>query len=69
LFLAHADVSCFLQLGGPYIKVLLGRRDSRVSLKSSADTIPHPQDSVDKVLAFYKAIGINTEQAVALMGK
>jgi len=55
-------------LGGPYVPILLGRRDSRISLKSSADTIPKPQDSVDKVLAFYKSIGINTEQAVALMG-
>ena len=58
----------FLQLGGPYIPILFGRRDSRVSLKSSADKIPPPQGDVTSFLKFFAERGINTEQAVALMG-
>ncbi|KAG0601273.1 hypothetical protein M758_11G098000 [Ceratodon purpureus] len=55
-------------LGGPYIPILFGRRDSRVSLKSSADKIPPPQGDVTSFLKFFAERGINTEQAVALMG-
>jgi len=56
-------------MGGPYIKVKTGRRDSRISLKSSADKLPHPYATVDELLGFFKSIGINTAEAVALMGK
>lgn len=55
-------------MGGPYIKVKTGRRDSRFSWKASADTLPSPYASIDELLAFFKGIGINTAEAVALMG-
>jgi len=58
-----------MQMGGPYIKVKTGRRDTRISLKSSADKLLRPYATVDELLAFFKAIGINTAEAVALMGK
>lgn len=51
------------------MKLKTGRRDSDISLKPSADTIPHPKDSVSTALAFFASFGIDTEKAVALFGK
>lgn len=46
-----------------------GRRDSIVSLKKSADDgIPTPQTDVTSLLAYFKKIGLNTAQTVALLG-
>lgn len=66
--LAVGSAAAVQVLGGPYIHVKTGRKDTRNSMKSSADTIPRPQDGVTKVLTFYKNIGINPREAVALMG-
>ncbi|XP_024395981.1 peroxidase 21 isoform X2 [Physcomitrium patens] len=56
-------------LGGPAIKLKTGRKDSRVSLKSVADTgIPTPQSNVSFVLDYFSKMGINTEETVALLG-
>lgn len=51
------------------MKLKTGRRDAVISLKSSADKMPHPQDSVSTALAFFASFGIDTEKAVALYGK
>ena len=72
----HNDVLTFLsmwlaclQLGGPSMRLKTGRRDAVISLKASADKMPHPQDSVSTALAFFASFGIDTEKAVALYGK
>lgn len=66
--LAVAGAAAVNVMGGPYIKVKTGRRDSRFSWKASADSLPRSYASVDELLKFFKGIGINTAEAVALMG-
>ncbi len=51
------------------MRLKTGRRDGVISLKASADKMPHPQDSVSTALAFFASFGIDTEKAVALYGK
>lgn len=51
------------------MKMKTGRRDSRVSVKAQADDgIPVPQSDVTTVLNYFSNLGINTQQAVALLG-
>jgi hypothetical protein len=58
-----------MQMGGPYIAVKVGRRDTRISLKASADKIPRSTATVDQLLAFFTPLGITVAEAVALMGE
>ncbi|KAG0586884.1 hypothetical protein KC19_2G124800 [Ceratodon purpureus] len=66
--LAVAGAAAVKVMGGPYIPIKVGRRDSCISLKSSADKIPRSTATVDQLLAFFKPLGMNTAGAVAMMG-
>ncbi|CAK9198480.1 unnamed protein product [Sphagnum jensenii] len=67
--IALAGSDSIAQLGGPRVPLKTGRRDSIVSLKKSADDgIPTPQTDVTSLLAYFKKIGLNTAQTVALLG-
>lgn len=59
-----------LQLGGPYIEMKTGRRDSRESyIAQVLNSIPNHNDSISLVLSTFQSIGIDTEGTVALLGK
>lgn len=66
--LAVAGAAAVQTMGGPYIPVKVGRRDTRISLESSADKIPRSNATVDTLLTFFKSLGLNTAEAVAMMG-
>ncbi|XP_051130481.1 peroxidase 21 [Andrographis paniculata] len=56
-------------LGGPYIAMKTGRRDSRESHWSEVESsIPNHNDTMPKILLAFQSIGIDTEGAVALLG-
>ncbi|ONK62530.1 uncharacterized protein A4U43_C07F5040 [Asparagus officinalis] len=56
-------------LGGPYIPMRTGRRDSKQSyFEVVEDFIPNHNDSLDLVLSRFQSAGINTEGTVALLG-
>jgi len=57
------------QLGGPSIEMKTGRRDSKQSYaKEVEDLIPNHNDSISVVLSRFRAIGIDVEATVALLG-
>ncbi|KAK4478631.1 hypothetical protein RD792_014120 [Penstemon davidsonii] len=56
-------------LGGPHIEMKTGRRDSKESYAAEVDSsIPNHNDTISNVLSTFKAIGIDTEGTVALLG-
>ena len=58
-----------LQLGGPYIEMKTGRRDSKESYATVVeDSIPNHNDSMSLVLSRFQSIGIDAEGTVALLG-
>lgn len=59
-----------MQINGPYIPFLLGRRDGRVSLSSEAADTIIPQTANASVLkAGFRAKGLDTTDLVALSGE
>lgn len=69
LVLIDACVLFVLQLGGPYISMKTGRRDSKESYANVVqDFIPLHNDSIDVVLSRFQSIGIDVEGTVALLG-
>ena len=57
-----------MQTNGPSWVVHLGRRDGRVSLASDAANLPAFTDSVDVQKKKFSALGLNTQDLVALAG-
>lgn len=58
-----------LQLGGPYVEMKTGRRDSMESYAAMVeDSIPNHNDSISLVLSRFDSIGIDAEATVALLG-
>ncbi|KAL0409890.1 UNVERIFIED_CONTAM: Peroxidase 21 [Sesamum latifolium] len=56
-------------LGGPYIEMKTGRRDSKESHAALVDSsIPNHNDSISSVLSTFQSVGIDTEGTVALLG-
>ncbi|CBI32706.3 hypothetical protein VitviT2T_012129 [Vitis vinifera] len=59
----------FELLGGPYIEMKTGRRDSKESYATVVeDSIPNHNDSMSLVLSRFQSIGIDAEGTVALLG-
>ncbi|KAK9126801.1 hypothetical protein Scep_015647 [Stephania cephalantha] len=58
-----------VMLGGPFISMKTGRRDSKEShIAEVEDFIPNHNDSMSLVLSRFQSIGIDVEGVVALMG-
>ncbi|KAG6481490.1 peroxidase 21-like [Zingiber officinale] len=58
-----------VMLGGPFIPMKTGRRDSKQSHADVTDkSIPNHNDSMSVVLSRFKSIGIDAERTVALLG-
>ena len=58
-----------LQLGGPLIPVLTGRKDSLRAYKEEADAvIPAATATVDDVLQSFKRYDLTMDETVALLG-
>ncbi|KAG6427409.1 hypothetical protein SASPL_111653 [Salvia splendens] len=58
-----------VMLGGPYIEMKTGRKDSKVSYAAQVESsIPNHNDTVSAVLSTFQAIGIDTQGTVALLG-
>ncbi|XP_042049907.1 peroxidase 21-like [Salvia splendens] len=58
-----------VMLGGPYIEMKTGRKDSKISYAAQVESsIPNHNDTVSAVLSTFQAIGIDTQGTVALLG-
>ncbi|KAH6802620.1 Peroxidase superfamily protein [Perilla frutescens var. frutescens] len=56
-------------LGGPYIEMKTGRKDSKESYVAQVEnSIPNHNDSISLVLSAFQSIGIDTQGTVALLG-
>lgn len=67
--LALASESAVSMAGGPSWNVLLGRRDSLTANQGGANTsIPSPFEGLSNITAKFTAVGLNTNDLVALSG-
>ncbi|KAL9373805.1 hypothetical protein Peur_033425 [Populus x canadensis] len=67
--LALAAESSVSQSGGPSWSVLLGRRDSLTANQAGANTsIPSPFEGLNNITTKFSAVGLNTNDLVALSG-
>lgn len=58
-----------LKLGGPYVEMKSGRRDSKESYAAQVEnSIPNHNDTVSVVLSTFQSMGIDTQGTVALLG-
>ncbi len=58
-----------MQSGGPSWNVLLGRRDSLTANQAGANTsIPSPVEGITNINSKFSAVGLNTNDLVALSG-
>ncbi|KAI3474667.1 hypothetical protein Pfo_029852 [Paulownia fortunei] len=58
-----------VMLGGPYIEMKTGRKDSKESYVAEVEnSIPNHNDTISIVLSTFQSIGIDTEGTVALLG-
>jgi len=59
-----------VQLGGPFWKVKVGRRDSRTANFSAANTgvIPPPTSNLTNLINTFQAQGLSAKDMVALSG-
>ncbi|KAF8406348.1 hypothetical protein HHK36_008435 [Tetracentron sinense] len=55
-------------VGGPYWKVLLGRRDGRTASETAANNLPSPFEDIDDLVAKFVAKGLNMKDVVVLSG-
>ncbi|KAH6762374.1 Peroxidase superfamily protein [Perilla frutescens var. hirtella] len=56
-------------LGGPYIEMKTGRKDSKESYVAQVEnSIPNHNDSISVLLSTFQSIGIDTQGTVALLG-
>lgn len=62
-------VGARVQTGGPRYSVELGRRDGRISTKSSVQRkLPHATDNLDQLNALFSANGLSQTDMIALSG-
>ncbi|GLT96204.1 hypothetical protein SLE2022_138470 [Rubroshorea leprosula] len=67
--LALASEAAVSLAGGPSWSVLLGRRDSLTANQAGANTsIPSPVEGLSNITAKFSAVGLNTNDLVALSG-
>uniref|UniRef100_A0A1J3KAT9 Peroxidase n=1 Tax=Noccaea caerulescens TaxID=107243 RepID=A0A1J3KAT9_NOCCA len=67
--LALASEASVSLAGGPSWTVLLGRRDSRTANQAGANSsIPSPFESLSNITSKFSAVGLNTNDLVALSG-
>ncbi|XP_027190275.1 peroxidase 4-like isoform X2 [Cicer arietinum] len=61
---------CFVDLGGPFWNVKVGRRDSRTANFIAANTgvLPSPASNLTKLISTFKAQGLSVKDMVALSG-
>ncbi|CAN4093907.1 unnamed protein product [Withania somnifera] len=60
---------CFVQSGGPYWEVPLGRRDSKTAnFKKANVNIPAPNSTIQNLINLFNRQGLNGEDLVALSG-
>ena len=59
----------YVQSGGPTWNVLLGRRDSLTANQGGANTsIPSPVEGLSNITSKFSAVGLDTNDLVALSG-
>lgn len=56
------------QAGGPRWRVLLGRRDGTTTNVESANNLPSPFDSLDKLQEKFRNVNLDDTDLVALQG-
>ena len=56
------------QAGGPRWRVLLGRRDGTTTNVQSANNLPSPFDSLDKLQEKFRNVNLDDTDLVALQG-
>lgn len=63
-------ICCIVQLGGPFWKVRLGRRDSRTANFTAANTgvIPPPTSNLTNLITRFQDQGLSARDMVALSG-
>lgn len=62
--------SCYVQSGGPFYPVELGRLDGLSSTASSvAGKLPQPTSTLNQMVAMFRAHGLNMSDIVALSGE
>ncbi|XVF44085.1 hypothetical protein PTKIN_Ptkin02bG0092100 [Pterospermum kingtungense] len=67
--LATSARDLVVMVGGPFFKVLLGRKDSKVSDPSIVDSnLPKVNMSMSQALALFSSKGFSAEEMVALVG-
>lgn len=67
--ISNHTVWLWLKQGGPSWTVLLGRRDSLTANQAGANSsIPAPIESLTNITAKFTAVGLNTNDLVALSG-
>lgn len=67
--LAIAARDSVVLIGGPFWRVLLGRRDGSISNGSLANSaLPSPFDSLDVIVSKFNDVGLNLSDAVSLSG-
>lgn len=67
--LAVSARDLIVMVGGPIFKLLLGRKDSKVSDPSIVDiNIPHVNMSMNQALALFTSRGFTAQEMVALIG-
>ncbi|KAH0759289.1 hypothetical protein KY290_022782 [Solanum tuberosum] len=60
---------CFVQSGGPYWEVPLGRRDSKTANFNKANVnIPAPNSTIQNLINLFNKQGLNEQDLVALSG-
>ncbi|KAK9277863.1 hypothetical protein L1049_027420 [Liquidambar formosana] len=67
--LALATRDLITMVGGPFYKVLLGRKDSLVSFASHADgNLPRSNMTMNQIIRLFKTKGFTVQEMVALTG-
>jgi peroxidase len=56
------------QAGGPYWRVMLGRRDGMAANFDGAQILPSPQDPLDNLTKKFADLGLDDTDFVALQG-
>ncbi|KAF7811662.1 peroxidase 65-like [Senna tora] len=67
--MAEATRDLVKMVGGPYYKVLLGRKDSLVTnITKAAESLPEPEMPMDRIITKFTSRGFNIREMVALTG-
>lgn len=59
----------YVQSGGPFWKLLLGRRDGTLANQTGANfALPSPFEPLDAIIDKFAVVGLNVTDVVALSG-